>query len=64
MGDIEFDSTDGKTGGILNPTNNSKFVDIILSIFLIVWFGIGQYWVFDIFYFMIASKKRNIKRPS
>lgn len=45
LGDLEFDSTDGKAIGSISIKSNSIFVDVLISIFIVVWFGIGQYWV-------------------
>ena len=39
----DFDMNDGRRRGGLN--NNSKFVDILMSMFLLIWFGLGNYWV-------------------
>jgi hypothetical protein len=45
LGDLEFDSNDGKNIGSVSLNNNSKFIDILISIFLFTWIGMGQYWV-------------------
>lgn len=45
LGDLEFDSNDGKNIGSVSLNNNSKFIDILISIFIFTWIGMGQYWV-------------------
>jgi hypothetical protein len=45
LGDLEFDSNDGKNIGSVSLNNNSKFIDILISVFIFTWIGMGQYWV-------------------
>lgn len=53
LGDLEFDSTDGKNVSV--TTNDSIFVDVLISVFLIIWFGLGQYWVRIYFCFILLD---------
>ena len=50
LGDLEFDSNDDKNIGLVSMKSNSKFVDILISLFLVTWIGIGQYWVGQFFF--------------
>lgn len=49
MSDIVDD--EDATGGITGPTtgSGSKCIDGSITLFLIIWFGFGNYWVFSIY---------------
>ena len=41
----DFEMGDSRNGGSGGLNNSSKFVDVIISVFLLIWFCLGNYWV-------------------
>lgn len=42
----DLDDIDGfEMANGVRPKNSSKFMDVVFSLFLIIWFGFGNYWV-------------------
>lgn len=44
----EIYDTDEDHGDVI-VSNSSRFTDVVLSIFLFIWFAFGNYWVFSIY---------------
>jgi hypothetical protein len=43
---VDLDGFDGGGGGGSGSYTSSKFVDNVMSLFLVIWFAFGNYWVF------------------
>jgi len=39
----------GGSGGVVLVSRSTRFSQMVLSVFLVIWFACGNYWVFSVY---------------
>lgn len=50
---VDLDGFDGGGGGVSGSYTSSKFVDNVMSLFLVIWFVFGNYWVKLLIFYIV-----------